>query len=125
MTMRAILVLLLAASGCATGYHPDGFSGGYSERQVNERAWEVYFRGNGWTSPGTAREYALRRAAELAIQTGHDGFVIAGEGATSSLYVTETTIAEKPEARLTVTMVRKGEPAPGLIHDARMILTSR
>lgn len=74
-----LLALVLMSGGCATGYHPSGLSGGFSEMRVNERAWRVSFAGNGYTSPERAAAMALRRAAELTAWSGYYGFWIADE----------------------------------------------
>lgn len=62
--------------GCATGYHPEGLSGGFKEYQVNSDIYAIGFSGNGYTSSGTAYEYTLRRAAELTLEKGYKYFVI-------------------------------------------------
>lgn len=57
------LCLLLAA--CATGYKPEGFSGGFFELQLSENVYRVSFDGNGYTGSRRAADMALLRSAEL------------------------------------------------------------
>jgi hypothetical protein len=144
--MRSLAIAaLLTVGGCYTGYHPHNFSGGYSEMRISERAFEVHFAGNGYTSSGLARQYALRRAAELTAQMGYAGFWIAGENheVSSSTYTTpinctssgsSTTCSggdaiptNKPSSTITVNMVTAAEarhpPAGLVVYDARMLLS--
>lgn len=145
ISMRSLAIAALLTSGCYTGYHPKNFVGGYSEMRLNERAFEVSFDGNGYTSSGLARRYALRRAAELAVQMGYAGFWVAGENheVSSSVYTTpvhcssyggSTTCSggdsipiNKPSSTITINMVTANEarqPPTGIVvYDARMLLS--
>lgn len=111
---RIVLALLLV--GCATGYHPNDFRGGYSQHQLDQRSYEVRFEGNANTSFELARDYAYRRAGELALERGFAGFVVLDE---DDNRVRRTL---KPRIRLTVRFVNAGESAPGVYHDARLAL---
>ena len=91
--MRPLLLALVLMSGaCATGYHPRGPGGGYSELRVNERSWQVRFTGNRYTSPERAATMALRRAAELTAWSGYYGFWIADDQSYS-----QTTTRHSPD----------------------------
>ena len=71
-TVTSIVVL----AGCATAYQPEGFSGGFSETQLDTNVFRVSFKGNGKTSADRAEEMALLRSADLALKNGFTHFVI-------------------------------------------------
>lgn len=80
-SMRMVTVgLALAASlfiqGCATKYQPQGLSGGFSETKLDVNVWKVTFKGNGYTHPERASDFALLRSAELARENGYSYFII-------------------------------------------------
>lgn len=85
--MRAILALLVGAalSGCATGYHSSGFSGGFEELALAPNVYRVSFRGNGYTSGARSEEMALLRSADLTIQKGFKFFALADAQSSASL----------------------------------------
>lgn len=140
--MIRVLFLLASIAGCATGYGPSGFGGGYSEVQLNARTFQVNFSGNGWTSMERAHRGALHRAAELTSERGFFGFVIVNQvvdvatstytqpiNCTTIGYSTtcnggNTTLVEKPHAGLTIRMVTVEEAgrSGGTVYDARLIL---
>ena len=76
--MRKIYLstLVLVLCGCATTYQPKGFSGGFSETQLDTNVFRVAFNGNGYTGREKAEDYALLRSAELALQNGFTHFAI-------------------------------------------------
>jgi hypothetical protein len=76
--MRSIFAAIgiLALGACATGYQPEGFSGGFSEVPVAADAYQISVKGNGYTSSAKVNEMALLRAAELAKTNGYNHFVI-------------------------------------------------
>jgi hypothetical protein len=76
--------LALSVTSCATGYHPIGFTGGYSEKKILKDTFMVSFQGNGWTSQGVARSYLLLRCAELTVQNGFNYFIVMDEQDTST-----------------------------------------
>jgi len=140
----ALVILSATVAGCATGYHQHGLGGGYSETQLNERTFEVRFRGNGYTSPAAAQRGALHRAAELTEQMGYYGFYVVGQntdvrtssytdpvnctryGNSTTCSGGDTTYIHKPDAALTITMVPLEEaqqlPPGVLVYNARMLL---
>lgn len=70
-------------SACATGptpYQPlgarTGFSGGFSDQQLERDRFRVSFAGNQFTSRERVENYLLFRAAELTLQRGYDGFTL-------------------------------------------------
>jgi hypothetical protein len=73
--MRSWMIgLIMFVSSCATSYQPDGFAGGYSDRKVGRNKYMVSFRGNGYTSQKTVEGYAHRRAEEICLQGGFEGY---------------------------------------------------
>jgi hypothetical protein len=75
--MKTIWILLAGAflaAGCATGYHSYSLSGGYSETWYAPDTVRVVFRGNEYTFPEQTQDFALLRAAELAIAHGYSYF---------------------------------------------------
>jgi hypothetical protein len=89
--MIRILAVIALASGCTT-YGPAGFAGGYSEQQINARAWRVSCAGNGYSSLSFTKSCATRRAAELAFMHGFVGFVVADSGDDVSVYTTPSRV---------------------------------
>jgi hypothetical protein len=76
--------------GCATGYTSTGFTGGYSETQLAPDVFRVTFRGNGYTSAERVQDFALLRAADLALSNDYTYFGILGEanGGSQSSFTT-------------------------------------
>lgn len=94
MKHLSILILVLASlQGCATAYKSNGFSGGYSETQIDENVYKVTFRGNGYTSRERASDFTLLRSAELTLQGGYKYFAVidANSYTSNSTYTTPTT----------------------------------
>jgi len=74
-------LISLSLAGCATPYQKAGIfkDGGYKDQQLQADEFQVSFAGNGELSQAKAREYALRRAAEITIEKGFDCFVVTNE----------------------------------------------
>jgi len=94
--MKQLLIVLLIAfslQGCATTYQSSGFSGGYSETQLDENVFKVSFNGNGYTGRERVSDFTLLRSAELALKNGFKYFVVidAGSYTSNSTYTTPTT----------------------------------
>lgn len=70
------LLLALTLTACATPYQPEGFSGGYSETQLDTDKFKVNFRGNAIIQSDVVNDYALLRASELALNNGFNYFEI-------------------------------------------------
>jgi hypothetical protein len=92
--MRQIIVLLslLALGGCATGYQPQGFTGGFSETRFDTNVWRVVFNGNARTSNERAADFTLLRCAEIALDHGFSHFVVVDseKSMTTGSYTTPT-----------------------------------
>jgi hypothetical protein len=73
------LAYLLAAGACATVYAPKDASGGYIETWRSPTELEVRFHHNDYLTIEQARELALRRAAELALESGYRYLMTWGE----------------------------------------------
>lgn len=79
----ATMMLLLAACATAvgTGFAPAGKNGyGYSETRIEEGRYRITFAGDGATPVETVEDYALLRAADLALEGGYDWFRVIGRG---------------------------------------------
>jgi len=84
--LRFSLVIagLLFLSACATAYQEKGFSGGYTELPLGNNLYKVSFDGNGYTRPQRAADFALLRAAELALENGATHFGLVDSAASVS-----------------------------------------
>jgi hypothetical protein len=80
-------------AGCATAYQSEGFSGGFTETQLDTNVWRVSFRGNGHTRGEKAEDFAMLRSAELALANGYTHFAFASSrsGSETSTMTTPTT----------------------------------
>ncbi len=95
----ALWGMVIALAGCATPYQKSGFSGGYSDVQLDSNTFNVEFRGNGYTRRQTVETYLLYRCAQLTAEAGYDYFVIVGRDtdtknqlfATAGDYTSNTT----------------------------------
>jgi hypothetical protein len=87
-TSTPILVAFAAflLSGCATSYQSNGFTGGYSERQLAPDVFRVAFRGNKYTSPEQAQDFCMLRAAELALQHGFTHLALVDERSSTTAH---------------------------------------
>ena len=73
---RLLLIPLLALSACATGYHSQGFTGGYRDYMIGPDTASVAVTGNGFTSFDKAEQIWIRRAADITLQHGYRYFVV-------------------------------------------------
>lgn len=82
LLIAAAATAALAVGACATAtpYQPlnpgSSYSGGYSERPIEQNRWMVSFNGNSVTDRRTVETYLLYRSAELTLQQGYDWFSI-------------------------------------------------
>lgn len=76
--MKSILILFLLAFsyGCATGYHANSFSGGFSEVKYSSDVVKISFNGNAYTSSETVADYCFLRAADYSYSNGYKYFVV-------------------------------------------------
>ncbi len=66
----------IVISGCATPYQEKGVLGGYEDQRLSENTAIVTFHGNEFISSMDVEALALRRAAELTIESGYDYFFV-------------------------------------------------
>ena len=108
--MRYPVLCLLGAlllTGCATGFTPSSGGDGYSETQLSPTSFQVTFRGNTKTTPERAHDFALLRAAEIALSNKCTHFAVisatAGDNGTAGMMINSSFIAKKkPEVSLSV-----------------------
>ena len=76
--MRHMLILAccLFAISCATPYQEAGIRGGYSELQLKDDVYQVWFKGNGYVSAERVGMFALYRGATIAIERGYEYFAV-------------------------------------------------
>jgi len=72
----SLAALLLLLAGCATTYHPESFTGGYTDLRQEETTYRVRFKGNNYTSRDKVEQFLLYRCAELTTQLGYDHFLL-------------------------------------------------
>ena len=109
--MRVALALCIAAAAaCGTPYQPKGFLGGYSNNDLGGGRHTIDVEVNGYTSAGTALDYAYRRAGELC----PDGYDVVDGSKTDRAYVyaTKNFVASgtKPEVAIVVQCKSPAEP---------------
>ncbi len=81
--MKKILLLCALTTilcSCATPYQKLTFSGGYTDKKIQDNVFRVTFKGNAVTKPEQVADFALLRSAEIAIANGYNYFVIADGG---------------------------------------------
>lgn len=74
--MLFITVFLTVASGCATSYQPMGHTGGYEDKQTGRNTFNIFFAGNGFTTPQRSTDLCMLRGAELSLTHRFNYFVI-------------------------------------------------
>jgi hypothetical protein len=98
MTKRRVIITAVAMSGllgCATGYHPMGFMGGFESNWLSPNVLSVTVMGNGFTNPGRVREMALLQSAERARESGYCYFVfVKSDDRSSVAYIPQGTTTE-------------------------------
>jgi hypothetical protein len=137
-TAAALCAFIAAAlAGCAhaprvgqTPYQPSNQNGngfGYSELQLNERIIQVTFAAATSTD---ARTGALRRAAEVALLWGADGFIVTSgeeylDPVVRSRFVVGRVKRDLPVTVLTISLLSESEfstvPRGTTVYDARLL----
>lgn len=79
LRMIGAVAVLVVLAGCATAYAPKNATGGYVEEWRSSTELAVFFHHNGYMSGEQARELAVRRAAELALEGGRRHLRVWGE----------------------------------------------
>jgi len=90
--LTTIFIIFLFLNGCGTQYSSSGWMGGFSETQLDENMYKVYFSGNAYTSSQSAADMCLLRCAELCLNADYNYFIIIDESqkTTTSTYTTPT-----------------------------------
>ncbi len=102
----------VAVTGCAATYQPLGLLGGYSDEQITENTFDVWYQGNGWTKPAELEKNLLRRCAEITVEKGYERFII--------LNATERSNASRSA---TIRMFRGPQPPfNAQIHEPKLYL---
>jgi hypothetical protein len=156
--MRGKLLPVIATvsilAGCATAYQPQGFSGGFTETQLDTNVWKVSFKGNGYTKGDKAEDFAMLRSAELSLANGFTHFAFASSktgvetsamttpttshttgnasiygntisgSSTTRTYGGETIFISKPSASNTVVMFKGKPDLNTMVYDANFICNS-
>lgn len=79
LVLAAAGLLVACATAVGTAYGPADSKGyGYTETRIEADRFRVRFAGDGATPPEVVEDYAMLRAAELAIENGYDWFRIVG-----------------------------------------------
>jgi hypothetical protein len=109
-------------------YQPETFTGGYSETRIGENIWRVFFRGNGFTSPERAIDFALLRSAEVCLGSGYRYFILAESvnERNISIGATSTTIytIARPSSTNTVVCFVERPTGYAVVYDARFVADS-
>jgi hypothetical protein len=69
-------LLISALTSCATSYQSTGLTGGFRDTQLAPDLFRVSFSGNAFTSGDRLQDFALLRAAELALSNGAQYFAV-------------------------------------------------
>ncbi len=151
MKKLAIVLVIFITSGCATTYQAQGWTGGFTETQLDTNVFTVRFNGNGYTSSSRASDFALLRSAELTLENGYKYFsiidsdsyidqtsasipqqnynygTISGTGGTATYSGYNTTYQNitfrKPRSENTIIMFKE-KPAQGMSYSAEFIFKS-
>jgi hypothetical protein len=130
MNMRCftlvIVLLALLSHGCATSYQPHNpITGGFSETRLAPDVLRIVFRGNSSTREERAKDLAMMRAAELALQSGYPYFVLADQttriSKDNSGYVPNSI--SMPTVEIVVQFLRS-KNSDGLIFDTAFLFQS-
>jgi hypothetical protein len=117
-----VLGLLLCA--CVTAYQPQGFTGGYTDRKINDIVWSIRYAGNGFTTAETVQTFWLYHAAELTLAQGYDGFQIYSEpslapGRSATELPVDLGVVGKPQITMSIALLKKPiHPKPPYVFDA-------
>lgn len=74
----SVCLVACAATGPAAYGPADAKGFGYEETRIENDRYRVVYGGSGGMPPELVEDYALRRAAELALDNGYDWFRVVG-----------------------------------------------
>lgn len=121
--------LILLVSGCATGYTPKGWSGGYSDMSLGNDIYKVTFQGNESTDSETVYNYFLRRCADLTVEKGFDYFTFVDQSASSETNVgtinngtSSQSFSSTEHSRIGLIKLFKSGSQPQIAFEAKEVL---
>lgn len=82
------LIMAVLLCSCATKYQRRGWSGGYSDQQLQKNIFRVSTDLNKFSSKDRAEDFTMYRACEVTLKNGYDYFII-----TDSENTTTTSIS--------------------------------
>ena len=81
----------LLVAGCATEYGDMGFSGGVRADQISANQYRIVSRGNGYSNATSIADYAIRKAAEVTLESGNEWFLVLGRDDQTGVSLSATT----------------------------------
>jgi len=78
ISIGALFIAACAAVGPSTYGAADDKGFGYQEQKIEAGRYRITYRGSGGMSPEQVEDYALLRAAELAVADGYEWFRVLG-----------------------------------------------
>jgi hypothetical protein len=90
----AIALAAIVAAACTTPYQKMGMTGGYEEKRLENGDWQIYFLGNGFTTPETVQTMWLYRCTLLTLEKGFQGFEIVTPMQLSGLKLRRVQLAQ-------------------------------
>ena len=75
--ISSFFLLAFFAAGCATVYyHPEGFTGGYGVRQLDQDVFAIAFSGGSYANPDKVDDAVLLRCAQATLENHFKYFYI-------------------------------------------------
>jgi len=128
ISVFTVLSIVLFVVACATDYQAKGYTGGFSETQLGENSYRIYFSGNAKTSSERASDFALLRAAELTIENGHQFFIVTESQDKVSTRVIgdedSVTTQNRPRTDITVRMFDTKPQDSRIVYEAKFVRQS-
>ncbi len=142
INLKRILLALgigVFIGGCATPYQKAGFGGGFTEIQLSQNVWQIYFRGNGQTTLKKATDFCLLRSAELTLENGYKYFTVTDKDSkiesstfTSKVHVFsdgttmggERVTVHRPRTQNTILMHHEKSGNRGIVYEAELVVRS-
>lgn len=91
MKKIVLAALALLVAGCATEYGEMGFTGGVRADQISANQYRIVSRGNGYSDASSIADYAIRKAAEVTLESGNEWFLVMGRDDQSGVSLSATT----------------------------------
>ena len=76
MRIKLLIFFTIFFTGCSTTYQSQGLSGGFTETALRSDFYKVTFAGNGFTSSDKTYDFAILRAAEIALKSNYSYMLI-------------------------------------------------